>query len=45
MYETDSYVNQWDGTHNGEPLPDGTYFYIMKLADDRTYQGSVELRR
>lgn len=21
----------WDGTHNGNPLPDGTYYYIFKL--------------
>jgi len=44
VYETDSYVNQWQGTHNGQALPDGTYFYIIRLNGEEK-QGSVEIRR
>jgi len=44
VYESDKYNNQWDGTHNGQPLPDGTYFYILKIGTEEL-QGSVEIRR
>lgn len=43
VYETDRYQNQWDGTHEGQPLPDGTYFYIFRINEQET-QGSVEIR-
>lgn len=43
------YQNDWDGTwsKNGEPLPDGTYFYIVRFNDvDRTaYTGDLLLLR
>ena len=28
------YKNNWDGTYRGQPLPDGTYYYIFKYHDD-----------
>ncbi len=27
------YNNQWDGTYNGSQLPDGTYYYVIRLND------------
>jgi gliding motility-associated-like protein len=27
------YDNMWDGTHNGEPLPVGSYFYVIEFND------------
>jgi gliding motility-associated-like protein len=45
VYETDRYNNQWDGRHAGQPLPDGTYFYILRIPNQRPVQGSVEIRR
>ena len=45
MYENDNYKNDWGGTHNGVPVPDATYFYIMELADGQRFQGFVEVRR
>ncbi|MFK7798295.1 MAG: gliding motility-associated C-terminal domain-containing protein [Aureispira sp.] len=45
VYRSDNYVNQWDGTYEGAVLPDGTYFYIVQLADGVRTQGSVEIRR
>ncbi|MCO6490335.1 MAG: gliding motility-associated C-terminal domain-containing protein [Phaeodactylibacter sp.] len=29
------YDNNWDGTYNGEDLPDDTYFYIVEFGDGR----------
>jgi len=31
VYETDSYRNDWGGTYNGNPLPNGTYFYLLQM--------------
>lgn len=45
VYQSDHYQNQWNGTHQGRVLPDGTYFYIIKIGDQEQIQGSVELRR
>jgi gliding motility-associated-like protein len=45
VYESDRYGNQWDGRHNGQALPDGTYFYILKIDNQAAVQGSVEIRR
>lgn len=33
VYESTGYADPWDGTHNGEPLPMGTYFYNIHLND------------
>ncbi len=35
----------WDGTNsNGKPVPDGTYFYILKLKDASTLKGWIFIR-
>jgi gliding motility-associated-like protein len=31
LYKTRSYQNTWDGTVNGEPLDEGTYYYIFNF--------------
>lgn len=45
VYQSDNYQNQWNGTHQGKVLPDGTYFYIMTIGEGEQIQGSIELRR
>ena len=45
VYQSDNYTNQWDGTHVGVALPDGTYFYVLQLINGTKTQGSVEIRR
>ncbi len=30
IYRNDSYMNDWDGTYKGSPLPDGTYYYVLR---------------
>ncbi|MEN9550037.1 MAG: hypothetical protein RIR12_2628 [Bacteroidota bacterium] len=29
VYESINYQNNWNGTYKGDPLPDGTYYYIV----------------
>jgi len=50
VYEKTGYQNEWFGDNtSGEPLPEGTYFAILKVytSDDRiiTIKGYVDLRR
>ena len=38
--------NKWDGTHNGELLPIGTYYYIINLNNDSELQsGAITIIR
>lgn len=30
VYESGDYKNDWDGTYKGKPVPDGTYYYVIK---------------
>lgn len=48
LLHVQGYDNQWNGTINGKPLPDGTYYYILKLhapTDKRTFKGTVTIIR
>jgi gliding motility-associated-like protein len=29
VYKNDNYTNNWDGTYNGRPVADGTYYYSV----------------
>lgn len=29
VFESQDYKNNWNGTYNGKPLPDGTYYYVI----------------
>lgn len=41
LFHSYGYPEPWDGTYHGEPLPEGTYFYIIKLSDTEIYEGSL----
>jgi len=46
VYENLSYDNLWYGTdYNGEPLPDDTYFYIIKTEKGISLSGYLYIRR
>jgi len=46
VWESNSYENQWNGINmNGEPLPEGTYFYVISCASGEPVKGSVLLMR
>ncbi len=33
VFTASPYLNDWDGRSSGDPLPVGTYFYIMDFGD------------
>ncbi len=46
VFRAKSYANDWDGTNqnNGKELPEGTYYYILKLNDiDEAVTGPVTI--
>jgi len=49
VFEDKDYRNNWDGTYNGKPLPDGTYYYVISyfLINNKveTIKGDVTILR
>ncbi len=46
VWESNSYDNDWDGTNiSGEPLPEGTYYYVISCGSGEPTKGSVLLMR
>jgi gliding motility-associated-like protein len=46
VYENSEYDNTWDGVDDKEkPLPEDTYFYILRPENSRTLKGYVVIRR
>jgi len=46
VFTSDDYANEWSGrSDNGKELPDGTYFYVLNLGNERTYNGHVIIKR
>ena len=41
VFQSVGYSTPWDGTYNGELVPEGNYYYIIKLSDDEIYQGAL----
>jgi gliding motility-associated-like protein len=41
------YLNNWDGTYKGEKLPDGTYYYVLKVnsGEEKVYKGTITIFR
>lgn len=47
VYANNDYQNDWKGTNSAtkSALPDGTYFYVLKISDGRTLKGQVTIMR
>lgn len=46
VYENNKYDNSWEGVDDNEnPLPEDTYFYILKPEKRKTLKGFVVIRR
>ena len=46
VFARKGYENDWEGrSDNGGMLPDDTYFYVVNLTPERTYNGFVIIKR
>ncbi|MEH3114870.1 lamin tail domain-containing protein [Pedobacter terrae] len=46
LYTKQAYANDWDGTINGSPLNEGTYYYIIDLGKGiGTFKGYINIIR
>ncbi|QKJ28333.1 gliding motility-associated C-terminal domain-containing protein [Mucilaginibacter mali] len=46
LYHSVSYPKAWDGTYNGQLLPVGTYYYVIRLnVNGQVLSGSVSILR
>ena len=46
IYKNEDYDNSWDGIDNkGKPLPEDTYFYILKTDNKKSASGYIVVRR
>ncbi|MBN2480177.1 MAG: gliding motility-associated C-terminal domain-containing protein [Bacteroidales bacterium] len=45
VYESSDYKNDWKGDFNGSPLPEASYYYIIKSAKKGVVKGVVNIVR
>ena len=45
VYANSDYNNEWDGTSEGKPLPEGAYPFIIKTENQGTITGTVNIVR
>ena len=46
VYKNMNYDNSWYGLdYNKNPLPDDTYFYVLKIGNGKSYSGYIVIRR
>lgn len=46
VFSKKGYTNDWKGTYNGDDLPDGTYFYVLRFDNsDTVLKGSLDILR
>lgn len=45
VFSASNYANEWDGTKQGEELPEGTYYYAISCGGVESEQGAITLLR
>ena len=45
VYTSKDYKNDWAGTFKGGIVPDGTYFYLVRLENGDTFNGYLQIMR
>jgi gliding motility-associated-like protein len=46
VFSDNDYKNTWDGTHDGDALPEATYYYLILLKEaDKTLKGPISILR
>lgn len=44
VFSATSYKNEWGGTYNSKQLPDGTYYYVLKIEGGaKVYKGAITI--
>jgi gliding motility-associated-like protein len=44
LYSNENYLNEWDGTYKGKDLPNGTYYYWVRLGVYNTeHKGTITI--
>jgi gliding motility-associated-like protein len=43
IFEKVNYLNEWNGTYNGKPLPKGAYMYVITMPDGNQIRGTVNI--
>ena len=45
VYRNGEYQDDWDGTYQGQALPEGTYYYLVTGAGGEVYKGPLTILR
>ncbi len=45
VYSSENYNNDWKGDYNGNPLPQGTYYYVIIDKAGKKYTGALSIIR
>jgi len=45
VFSDNNYNNTWDGTSDGNPVPEGAYYYVIKTENAGTVKGTVNIVR
>ena len=46
VYKSDGYKNDWTGSSGSDPLPDGSYYYVISFDNsERIYKGALTILR
>ncbi|MFT6843984.1 MAG: gliding motility-associated-like protein, partial [Flavobacteriales bacterium] len=45
VFSSSNYANEWDGTKDGQQLPEGTYYYSISCENNQSEQGAITLLR
>ncbi len=45
VYSSENYNNDWTGEYNGNPLPQGTYYYVIIDKAGKKYTGALSIIR
>lgn len=45
VFRTENYDNTWEGTYQGQPLPDGAYYYVIICDGEVKYKGDLSILR
>lgn len=45
VYQNNDYDNNWNGYYEGNPLPEGTYYYVIQAGNGTVIKGPLSIVR